>query len=351
MKQLDSKNLKKANEEAIFTLLTYLVHHTTPKNNETLKSLIEKLESHSKLSPQWKDKDTLKLKILKNSIAKNSHLANSRISDLTYSKSGLTACVFTKPNGDISVVFKGTGNGEWIDNGEGLSGIPEENTYITPDGIRIVEKDFATDQQVQALNWFNTIAAKNNWNSKNSITVSGHSKGGNKAQFITINSDFPDRCYSFNGHGFSPEALLSLKKLYGEKFETRRKKIVSISADNDYINVIGERLTTEKNIYFFKSAWRFHDLESILDNSGNLRQQTKQGKLSQYIEAVSKELMLLPPSLRQYATMGVMNIFQKYLGQEDAVNGDKVSIEKTIAGLGVTLGPVLNNIPNLANRN
>ena len=347
MNMLSGRFFKEANEKAIFILYLYLTDKLTPYEGETLKSITEELET--KLSEHepglWTDRDILRLRILKNAINQNSVLAHSQISDYTYSKSGLTACVFTKPSGDISVVFRGTGDGEWIDNGEGLSGVPEENTYITQDGTQIIEKDYATDQQVEALNWFNGIAAKNRWNEQSNITVSGHSKGGNKAQFITINSDLPNICYSFDGQGFSPEAIAQFKNQHRAKFESRRQKIKSISAANDYVNVLGEHLATKNNIYFLKSVSGFHYLESILDINGNLLSQAAQGKLSKYIENVSKELMLLPPALRQYATLGIMNIFQKYMGEGTPVNGDKVSIEKTIAGLGVTLGPLLSSIP------
>lgn len=38
--------------------------------------------------------------------------------------------------------------------------------------------------------------------SYDSITVTGHSKGGNKAQYVTVLSDKVDRCISMDGQGF-----------------------------------------------------------------------------------------------------------------------------------------------------
>jgi hypothetical protein len=301
----------------------------------------------------WKIRDIHRLHILRSVIDTQGDLANSKIGDLTRSRSGLTACSFTKPNGDISVVFRGTGKGEWIDNGEGLSGIPEENTYITyrENGKAVsretVLNDYATDQQVEALNWFCKIAAKHGWNTDTRITVSGHSKGGNKAQFITIHSALVKDCYSFNGQGFSPEALRALQTQHGTTFEERRQKIRCFATDNDYVNVLGERLVPEDHIYYFESQMGFHYLEAMLDNNGKFHPQCEQGNLSRYVETVSKELMSMKPSVRQYATLGIMNLFQTYLGDGIPVNGDAVSIEKTITGIGLSIGPLLHSLGDM----
>jgi len=321
MNLLNSDILQKANEEAIYNIYLYLAHKTTPEKHETLRSIVLGLQSafENQITDDWSDKDIRRLDILKNAIIMYPYVAESKITNLTRSKSGLTACSFTKPRGGVSVIFKGTGKGEWIDNGEGLSGIPEENTYITygKDGKALysntIKKDYATDQQVEALNWFNNISSKNGWDAASKITVSGHSKGGNKAQFCAIHSKSFKECYSFNGHGFSPEALSALKKQYGAKYEKRRQNIFSFSSNNDYVNVLGERLMPKYNIYFFESKEKFHSLEAMLKSSGHFLPQCEQGKLSRYAETISDELMKMDSSVRQYATLGIMNVFQKYL--------------------------------------
>lgn len=126
MNYLNADNLKNANIQAIYNLYMYLAHKAFPKENETLKSAVYRLNT-SELS----DSDKQKLKIIKAAINGNTTISYSKISNFTYSKRGLTAGVFTAPNSNVSVVFKGTGKGEWIDNGEGLSGISKENTYIS----------------------------------------------------------------------------------------------------------------------------------------------------------------------------------------------------------------------------
>lgn len=290
------------------------------------------------------DSEKYCIEIFKNVIEKNAEIATSRIYDFVYSKEALTACTFVNKANEISVAFKGTGSGEWIDNGEGLSGIPEENTYITytkngQEAFKYtVSEDYATDQQVEALNWFNYMCSKNNWNIFNKITVSGHSKGGNKAQFIAINSPLPRLCISFDGQGFSPEAIQSFKNMYGNNaFNFKTADIFSISSENDYVNVLGKRLMPDKNIFYLQSKNGLHNLDAILDFKGDFRAPATQGILSKYIQTVSDELMEFPPAIRKYATTGIMNIFQKYLGKNEPVNGDFVSVEETLAGIGIAI--------------
>lgn len=340
--------LKKANEAAIYNLYLYLAHITTPAENSTLQSIVADLEfNFKKQTNVWNSRDIYRLSILVNTVRRNTFLANSKISNLTVSRSGSTACSFTDPDKNIFVVFRGTGKGEWIDNGEGLSGIPEENIYKAygKDGIEssrnTVKCDFATDQQVEALNWFNMIAAKDGWTKDNKIILSGHSKGGNKAQFIAIHSDLVDNCYSFDGQGFSPEALAALEMQYAEELEARRQKIYSFSSDNDYVNVLGVRLMPQNQIYYFKSWMGFHYLEAMLNANGIFNRQCEQGELSEYVETVSQKLMNMEPRMRKYATLGVMNVFQKFLGDGAPVNEDRVSIKQTVVGMGIAVDLLL----------
>ena len=319
MNYLDKELLQKANEEAIYNVYMYLAHKSVPKEKETFKSIVHTLEENFKnhSGQLWSDRDRRRLRILKNAMRFNSNLANSVIENLTVSKSLMTACSFLKPDKSISVVFKGTGEDEWIDNGEGLSGKAEENTYIFYEndrgetGRKTVYNDFATDSQVEALNWFSMTAAKCGWEEDAKITVSGHSKGGNKAQFVAINSMRPSLCLSFDGQGFSPEALKAFKNKLGLQYEKRRQCIHSFAAENDYVSVLGTPLVPKNNMYYFKSRMGVHHMDAILTDMGKLRRQCEQGALSVYVQSVSNELMQTPPLFRHPLATGVMSLFQR----------------------------------------
>ena len=108
---------------------------------------------------------------------------------------------------DVTVIFRGTyGDAqEWEDNilNGSRSGSPEMNKSV---------------HYVEKLKEYYGDAADH-------LTVSGHSKGGNRAQYVTILTDQVDRCLSFDGQGFSSEFL----ELYAEEIEEKKDRITSIS--------------------------------------------------------------------------------------------------------------------------
>ena len=72
-------------------------------------------------------------------------------------------CFYDEQKDEAVVVFAGTGYNEWRDNF--TAGTQTD-----------------TKQQIDALEWFETLNYEN-------ITVSGHSKGGNKAMYIAVCSE------------------------------------------------------------------------------------------------------------------------------------------------------------------
>lgn len=348
---MDKNFLVRANRQAIYNLYIYLSYKVTPAENETLLSIVDNLAAHLESHPdEWEDDERNCLQIMRNAVLSDSLLATSRIRNLTRSKNGMNACVFVDEKGAVSVIFRGTADGEWVDNGDGLSGAPRSNTYESYDknGMvayeQVLREDYATRQQAEAINWFSQVAAVNGWNEKTDITVSGHSKGGNKAQVVAISSPLVRRAFSFDGQGFSPEALQYFSVRYGESYKKQRNNIYSLSASNDFVNVLGERLMPPRNIFYFNSTFNFHSLESILTSGGALKPQTSQGELSHYIERMSKEIFDISPSFRKYATSTIMGLFQKYIAKADAVGGEVLTPQKMIFGIAVVVTPLIKRL-------
>ena len=86
-------------------------------------------------------------------------------------------------------------------------------------------------------------------------------------------------------------------------------------------------------------------MESLLSNNGLLNQQSNQGALSAYISSVSDEIISLTPSFRKHATIGIMNIFQKYLGN-NSMQDNEINLPQTIAGIAMALGAMLKTTGN-----
>lgn len=111
------------------------------------------------------------------------------------------------------VVFRGTGGtyNAWYDNVQG--------EYMTDTKLQKVAKDFV----------------KNECSEYGNITVTGHSKGGNLAQYVTVTcGEQIGKCVSFDGQGFGKEFI----KKYGQEIETAKPKITCVAAYNDYVNIL-----------------------------------------------------------------------------------------------------------------
>ncbi|MCR4924550.1 MAG: DUF2974 domain-containing protein [Lachnospiraceae bacterium] len=120
---------------------------------------------------------------------------------------------FEKPNGEAAVIFRGTGGSyeAWEDNLEGQ--------YIKDTDMQRIAADFIK---------YDCGGYKN-------LTVSGHSKGGNLAQYVTVVCGAGiSRCVSLDGQGFSRDFI----KKYEKEIEEASEKISSICAYNDYVNIL-----------------------------------------------------------------------------------------------------------------
>ncbi|MCR5232041.1 MAG: DUF2974 domain-containing protein, partial [Acholeplasmatales bacterium] len=149
---------------------------------------------------------------------------NQRIMNLTildthvdeaYGGGGGISCVLLdEKENEVFIVFRGTSNNEWTDDFIGANTID-------------------TFQQINALEWYKQIY--NNLHlEKYYITVLGHSKGGNKAKYITLLDDSVDRCVSIDGQGFSDKFFDHYKK----EILARKHKIENHNIDFDYVNIL-----------------------------------------------------------------------------------------------------------------
>lgn len=144
------------------------------------------------------------------------------------------------------VIFRGTGGtyDAWYDN---VTGEYEEDTKLQK-----VAADFV----------------KNKCSEYENITVSGHSKGGNLAQYVTVVCDEKiDKCISYDGQGFGKKFIRS----YKNEIKNAQNKITSISAYNDYVNILltaiaGKRLFMRNSGQLLDGHSSFTLLDSITFN-------------------------------------------------------------------------------------
>lgn len=118
------------------------------------------------------------------------------------------------------VVFAGTRSGEeWDDNVQGLNAAD-------------------TESQREALRYVEGLPFEN-------ISVVGHSKGGNKAQYVALLDERVDQCVSMDGQGFSQEFL----DKYWAEIQLRGDIIRNYSLSNDYVNILLFPVPGSQQIY------------------------------------------------------------------------------------------------------
>ena len=136
---------------------------------------------------------------------------------------GVRASCFVDSEGSATIAVRGSGGSyeAWSDNLEGA-----------------FDCDTKCQKQLQEF-------VKEQAEYYDNITVTGHSKGGNLAQYATVTEgNSIDRCVSFDGQGFNDEFC----DKYADEIEKNKGKIKSISAEGDYVNILLNPIAGE-NVY------------------------------------------------------------------------------------------------------
>lgn len=205
----------------LLVLNTIIGYHIEFPDKAKVSSLVDDIES---LINAGKFKDlgvtmTLEeskafINAAKACIERNEEFGNYRVANSVERENGAVAPIVTFANGDDAVVvFWGTtGPDEWYDNVMAGDSSIEGSEYqnVALEYINNTSKDF-----------------------KN-ITVTGHSKGGNKAQYVALMNDNVDRCVAFDGQGFSKAFIDE----HADLIKSRQDIITLISSDHDIVNAL-----------------------------------------------------------------------------------------------------------------
>lgn len=247
--------------------------------------------------------------------------------------SGTAACTFAAPDAKkIYVVYRGTGDGEWPDNGIGMT---------SP----------ATLQQKKALSYFEQVIESMDIKENQRLIVTGHSKGGNKAQFVTMETKYNrliDCCYSVDGQGFSEKAIGGWKTKYGEEeYQKRRDKLYGIHGENDYVSCLGNGIIPEEHIRYVRTPVEknnfagYHDIKymfaslsydeekgsySTVFHGRKNSDAGKRGELGEYAALLSGGVMGLTPERRDGCAAVIMQLMEASGGQKKGINGEKLTL-------------------------
>lgn len=183
-------------------------------------------------------------------------------------------CYTDKKDNSPVVAFRGTGGTKeaWKDNIEGL--------YKEDTRLQSVAYDFI----------------KYECGEYESITVTGHSKGGNMAQYVTVKcSDKIEKCVSYDGQGFGTDFI----RENATEIKKASPKIKSVNAYNDFVNILlfsvaGETVYLQNSSDIVKAHSSIDLLtQNIADDNGNYSQYRRQGFLAKGLDTATDALALL----------------------------------------------------------
>lgn len=183
-------------------------------------------------------------------IHENPHLTALNV--LAYTNqpdTGLVAYCFSEHTADSGIIaFRGTTGIGWIDNIKG--------GFVTD-----------TPQQLKALDFFHEVDGLYNFNH---YTMTGHSKGGNNGQYITIvEGSKVSRCVTFNSQGFSAEFI----RKYPREILENQTKIIAYESAWDIVNILLNSIAGKRIVVGGESRLPHnnHPPNRLLDQSGDIR--------------------------------------------------------------------------------
>ena len=332
-----------ARASIILNTFMYIDRCSKSERPETLKNIVNQISFDGLEDSQ---KAALEMTKISLALRKNSDVGDlelvsfSEYNRTTYK--GAYGAVFRSSDGSkVYVVYRGTGTGRWYDNGDGLS-----NT--------------SSEYQNVALRYFNDVLDTLDLSGDVKLVVTGHSKGGNLSQYVTLKSKYGDKvryCISFDGQGFSPEFLSSID--YGRSSHVTElcDRMYSICGDNDYVNVLGNKVIPSRNTVYIRTNTALTDIygahtivpqyykdvgTQYCDYLFNFKtnmfndQVKEQRELAKCSLELSQNAMKLPHDKREDMCRTLMTLAEQYVGGSDSpngLNGEKATVEESVGFL------------------
>lgn len=250
----------------------------------------------------------------------------------SYGPNGKNHSVLVSAGNNTYVGFDGTGPNGWIDDGQGL--------YME-----------STELQRAAAKRFDDYA--NNYpgimSRDNNIVVTGHSKGGNNAMYVTMsadNADLIDSCISLDGEGFSQAAIDKWQK--SGVYDDRVSKIISVSGKYDFVHELGIPIASKSYTVDYRpwgsginnpmdAVGSLHSHEYLfgLDENGNvvLNPDCKPGPQERVLSDFMAEYMKLSRAEIEASAPEMMALFQLVIGDHTTVAADGTVVLPTLTGI------------------
>ena len=245
---------------------------------------------------------------------------------------GVHAVCVVDSEGNATVAIRGTGGTyeAWSDNLEGAYGTGTE-----------VQQEFGR--------FMETVAAE-----YDNITITGHSKGGNLAQYATVTmGDEIDRCVSFDGQGFSSEFC----EKYAAEIQANQDKIKSINSKDDYVNILLESIAGETVYLEYAEGtdahspyglWKGNEHENgggIMNSDGEYCNTVEQSSFIRGLDDLAQVLTECVNNLPDAAEHSVVDFLGSVVGMIFAVKTGRMKFEHLMDLVGKGLEALLMTWP------
>lgn len=225
------------------------------------------------------------------------------------------AMIVQDPSGNIYFHFNGTGDGNWEYNAVAYG----------PQGGKTT-----SDVQDWAVNFFDSYLERHSGEITGDVFVSGHSQGGNNAQFVTIRSKYGEyitNCISLDGPGFSSRSLEEARYLYGEAYyDKQRDKVYAFNGEFDYVSCLGqEQLVPEDHVLYLSYDYDYRDLDvglfhgsdGLFDENGELGEfKDCCSDFREFVLVFNEKIKNLPEEQQRDVALTVMKICENHIGGE-----------------------------------
>ena len=276
------------------------------------------LESNHEALNQYKSRDSLNTFDLMNYEV----VSTRSFSDPTV----INAITVKDSANNIYVHYFGTQDGTWNQNSAAYGGPP-------------------SDMQAWALGYFNeTVASSYEGMSAGNLYVTGHSQGGNNAQFVTVRSTYGDyisTCISLDGPGFSERFVNESISGFGEAhYDRQRDKIWAINGASDFVSPQGQvQIMPDGQVLFIETPSKspsdnflfvFHDARYLLDGNNNLNPFTQESEFRKFIAAIVVEVNDLSDDQRLKLADIALLLAEDNLGQGAVITQQDLADLKSI---------------------
>lgn len=242
------------------------------------------------------------------------------------------AVAFEDQYGNIYVHYNGTGDGNWGYNSVAYGGGPSK-------------------VQSESLEFFDHVMSEYGADA-DKVYVTGHSQGGNNAQYVTMNSEYGDRidmCMAMDAPGFSHEAVERMKNRYGEDYyESQRQKIYSYNGSSDYVDPLGNEIIAPQDDEHLTIIYApdgglmgWHMIEGMMDGNNLNPRVDDYDPFHKFVVEVNRRVNELPPDQRERVAELGMKVAEYFLGGEGNANWKSDLTLQDLAELAEYVLPIL----------